>query len=223
MSPPWTKSIRLVLVKDSWEISLISWYHFRSIFQQILENPVRVMTIAQCTMTLYNLCLFLLGSCLLLWFHVYTERLTLCLMLAWSSQQILQWIIPFAAWFIITGNGHIESNFRQTATTWEIFFTVPHLCTELSEDNNCFFKCSFENLFTLSQKTTHHRRRLKVLQEEAKVLSFARRARYVPIWSWLLILPLFTLLLETFGFSILLLAPQVHVCLLQFFPCLPRN
>lgn len=120
-------------------------------------------------------------------------------------------------------NGHVESIFRQTAALWGGFFTVPQLCTELSEDNDCLFKCNFENIF-LSQKRTHHKRWLQSVQEETKVLSFARWVRYVHIWSWLLFLLLFSLfLLETFGFSVLLSALQVHICVLQFFPCLPRN
>lgn len=126
MSPPWTKSICLVLVKkDSWEMrkSLISWYHFPSVHQWILGNLVRVMTIAD----VYNLYLFLPGRCLLSWFRFCTERLTLCLTLAWSSQWILQWIIPFAAWRIIMGNGHVESTFRQTATIWGVFLLF-HIC-----------------------------------------------------------------------------------------------
>lgn len=126
MSLPWTKSIHLVLMKkDSWEMkaSLISWYHFPSIHQWILENPIRVMT----TVDVYNLYLFLPGRCLLSWFHVYAEILILYLMLAWSSQQILQSIIRLAAWFIIMGNSHVESTFRQTATIWELFVLF-HIC-----------------------------------------------------------------------------------------------
>lgn len=97
ISLPWTNSISLVLVmKDNWKMrgSQISWYHFLSIHQWLLENPARVMTTAD----VYNLYLFLPWRCLLSWFHVYTERQTLCLMLAWPSQQILPGVIPFAAW-----------------------------------------------------------------------------------------------------------------------------
>lgn len=125
-SPPWTNSICLVLMKDSWDMreSLLSWYHFPSIHQWILKSPVRVRTIAD----VYNLYSFLPGQCLLSWFHVCTERLTLCLMLDWSSQQILAMdnSICFLIYDIM-GNGHVGSTFRQTATIWGISLLF-HIC-----------------------------------------------------------------------------------------------
>lgn len=208
MSPPWTKYICLVLMKDSWEIreKLISWYHFPSIHQRTLENAATVMTITD----VYHLYLFLPRRCLLLWLHICTERLTICYFLAWPSK---------AAWFILMGSGHIAASCLKVDSirgAWA--FTIPHLCTELSEDTDCLFKYSFDLVLkNISQGKKNQERSLNLLLKETQLLSFARRERYVHIWSQLLTSPFFSLLLEMVEFSILLLVFQVHTHLL------PRN
>lgn len=78
-------------------------------------------------------------------------------------------------------------------------------------NNDCFQL--FENLFILSQKTIPHKRWLKLHQKKMRVLCFVWRKGYVHICLQLVVLPLFTILLEAFDFSILLLMLQLKISL----------